>query len=251
MTYTESDLILPTLALLREHPAGLTTSELIRELSSRLELSEEDKRILKNRSDTHFSQKVRNLVSHKTLLKKELSDYERLPGNGRHTITDKGARYIGDNAENAAFLLQSGFTEHDKKAVIEADYQGFIVEEGYLGPLQHTQKRRRSRKLTQLARQHFTQDGRISCAGCGFNFDDFYGPAAKQYIEIHHLKPIFAYEEGDTRQSFEIAVQNLCPLCANCHRMMHRNTAQPLTLEELRGLIKAHESAAKGYVSNR
>lgn len=45
----------------------ITTSKLIEELRNSSEIPAEDKKILKNRSDDIFSQKVRNLISHKIL----------------------------------------------------------------------------------------------------------------------------------------------------------------------------------------
>jgi len=66
--YTERELILPALALLDQHSDGLTTSDLIRELTIILKPDGHDDEILAGRNDTYFSQKVRNLVSHRRLV---------------------------------------------------------------------------------------------------------------------------------------------------------------------------------------
>lgn len=60
--YTERDLWLPTLELLAQTRDGLTTTELIRELADRLAPDGRDGEIIATRTDTYFSQKVRNLV---------------------------------------------------------------------------------------------------------------------------------------------------------------------------------------------
>jgi len=63
----ESDLVLPALRFMAERKDGfIITSELISELEGLFNPTGKDAEIIEGRSDTHFSQKVRNLVSHKT-----------------------------------------------------------------------------------------------------------------------------------------------------------------------------------------
>lgn len=62
----ESDLILPTLRILSSRADGFAkTSELIVELEAYFSPEGVDASLLEGRNDTHFSQKVRNLVSHR------------------------------------------------------------------------------------------------------------------------------------------------------------------------------------------
>ncbi len=91
-TYSEHELVLPTLVLLDQRDAGLTTSDLIRELTAILRPEGHDTEILANRRDTHFSQKVRNLVSHETLVKAGLEVYD----GRRHVITEAGRRHLSE-----------------------------------------------------------------------------------------------------------------------------------------------------------
>jgi hypothetical protein len=64
---SEADLLIPTLRLLASQPNGrMTTSRLISELEILMEPTGEDAEILEGRHDTHFSQIVRNMISHKT-----------------------------------------------------------------------------------------------------------------------------------------------------------------------------------------
>lgn len=46
----------------------------------------------------------------------------------------------------------------------------------------------------------------------------FYGENGKDFIEIHHVKPLSTLEEA-TEIDPEI---DLVPVCLNCHRMLHR-----------------------------
>jgi len=52
------------------------------------------------------------------------------------------------------------------------------------------------------------------------------------------------YEDTDTTILFDQAINNLCPLCANCHRMIHRNRKSPLSVTELKEII------SKAFINN-
>lgn len=66
MTYTESQVRIEALKELDRSKAGrLTTTELIELLEARMKPTGKDAEIADGRSDTYFSQKVRNLVSHR------------------------------------------------------------------------------------------------------------------------------------------------------------------------------------------
>lgn len=75
------------------------------------------------------------------------------------------------------------------------------------------------------------------CLGCEFSFDANYtAEHARGYIEVHHIHPL---SEGSRVVN---PYEDLIPLCANCHRMVHRARDGWLNLEELRELIaKAQE----------
>lgn len=74
----------------------------------------------------------------------------------------------------------------------------------------------------------------VTCKCCGFNYEKVYGEIGKGFIEIHHIKPMYSIKE-------EIIVDpntDLVPLCSNCHKMVHRKKEQPLTIEELKQILK-------------
>ena len=102
--YSEPELVLPALALLERSEPGLTTTDLIRELTLVLRPDGPDGEILAGRSDTYFSQKVRNLVSHRTLLGPGLESYE--PARQHHTITPAGRRYLAEARERGDLAQQ-------------------------------------------------------------------------------------------------------------------------------------------------
>ncbi len=76
-----------------------------------------------------------------------------------------------------------------------------------------------------------------SCMACGFNFFEFYGQRGKNYIEVHHVIPLSEFKK-------EILVNpatDMIVVCANCHRMIHREKNNILTLEELKKIISENE----------
>lgn len=73
----------------------LSTTELIDRLTKRLKPSGKDAQLARNRTDTYFSQKVRNLVSHRNqstgLYARGLADYDK--SNESWTLTKLGRSY--------------------------------------------------------------------------------------------------------------------------------------------------------------
>lgn len=71
------------------------------------------------------------------------------------------------------------------------------------------------------------------CMACGFDFQSFYGERGKDFIEVHHTKPLYDLNE-------EVMVNpetDLVCVCSNCHRIIHRKRDSILTLTELKDII--------------
>ncbi|TCH98915.1 hypothetical protein EJV46_10195 [Roseococcus sp. SYP-B2431] len=93
----ERDLIIPALRAAASRPGGMiTTTELIAVLADEFAPDGQDADILDGRHDTYFSQKVRNLVSHKasstSMFNKGYAVHS--PGNETITITDAGRAFL-------------------------------------------------------------------------------------------------------------------------------------------------------------
>lgn len=73
-----------------------------------------------------------------------------------------------------------------------------------------------------------------TCAACGFDYSEVYGDRGKEWIEVHHIKPLSTFQ-GETMVTPET---DLIPVCANCHRMIHRDSKNVLSVDELKELIK-------------
>lgn len=226
---TESQLILPALFLMSKSNNGIiSTGSLISNLTAIMRPTGTDAEILKGRNDTYFSQKVRNLKSHNTLVNKDLA-INYLDG---FKITDKGRDYIEMHKETIQYLLSEEFNYNDIKEAIDVvskNERGSIISleeiisEGRI-ITKSSQVRERSSRLREIAIEHFSKNNTIHCDCCGVDFYDFYGKEyGKNCIEIHHIKPIFLYKEDTFDQTVDKALKNLIPVCPNCHRIIHKN----------------------------
>lgn len=241
MVYSESDLIMPAMIFIDSENDGITTSVLIKRLEDLLKPGGKDAEIITGRNDTYFSQKVRNLVSHETLEKKGLVVYSKISRNGLFKITPLGQKYIIDNGDRFDFILNNGFSTIQREKIIKSDFSNLVIEEGYIKSTQII-ARKRSGKLVEIAKKHFAVNNKIYCKACNFNFENFYGNIGKNFIEIHHIKPIFTYEDK-IKQSLKQALKNVVPVCSNCHRMIHRNNSNPLSIAMLRQTITENNHA--------
>jgi hypothetical protein len=66
------------------------------------------------------------------------------------------------------------------------------------------------------------------CLACGFDFEAVYGEIGIGFIHVHHLLPLS--EVGD--EYVVDPVQDLRPVCPNCHAMIH-TARPPLRLEDI------------------
>lgn len=156
----ERDLILPALyCISKATNKTLSTSNLIKQLRELLKPTGEELEQLENRLDDRFSQKVRNLRSHRTLERFGYCTYERKNDDGYWTITDEGEKYLNSQQDQINLLLQTGFqavenfTQQDMEETL-AERTGLEFEEedaagiGIIKPFDPTKIRIVSRTLT-------------------------------------------------------------------------------------------------------
>lgn len=247
---TESELIIPSLYFIARKP-GITTSELILELTNMFHPTGEDAQILSGRSDSKFSQIVRNLVAHHTIDEKGLGYvvYEHRGSNGFFSITESGQDYLHNNLSALNYLLDNQFQYQDlvdglqtiseasasQKKILDYD-ENTPINEGRKKLSSHTVTER-SLKLRNAAIQYYSVDGHILCEVCGFDFLEIYGEIGDGFIEMHHKKPLFQYEDEDSAIFLNDAILGVAPLCSNCHRMIHRNRESIMDVDELKRLL--------------
>jgi 5-methylcytosine-specific restriction protein A len=86
-----------------------------------------------------------------------------------------------------------------------------------------------------MARKKCIEHYGTTCCICGFDFEAVYGPLGKDYTNVHHLKPL-----SDINETYQVdPVNDLCPVCPNCHAMIHRKNP-PLTIEQVKGLLATY-----------
>lgn len=239
--YTESDLIIPALQFIKENPNGVTTSQLISHLIDVLKPSGHDMEIIAGRNDTYFSQKVRNLKSHNTLTMKSLAKYNKVGETGIWEITPQGLQYLNKNEPDGLVtsLGNQGFTPEKIQKTVKYNLSETIIEEGGLDTRTTTQ-RNRSNKLRDIAIHEFKKahNNQLFCVICGFNFFETYGELGKDFIESHHLEPLYLIDIEGEKITAEKALEKVALVCSNCHRMIHREKGKMLSTEELKALLK-------------
>lgn len=85
------------------------------------------------------------------------------------------------------------------------------------------------------------------CKICGFDFNKVYGKEiAEGYIEVHHIKQL---AEGE--QVVDPA-KDLLPVCANCHRMLHRRRDNNVSIQELKQMerVSAYSRLMERHFGN-
>ncbi|MFN3492784.1 MAG: HNH endonuclease [Anaerolineales bacterium] len=73
-----------------------------------------------------------------------------------------------------------------------------------------------------------------SCSVCGFDFGKKFGEIGAGFIHVHHLKPL-----SEIRKGYKLnPVEDLRPVCPNCHAMLHQRKPEPYTIERLKAILK-------------
>jgi len=86
------------------------------------------------------------------------------------------------------------------------------------------------------ARQECINKYGFNCFICGFNFQKNYGEIGKDFIHVHHLKPL-----SEIQQEYEVnPIQDLRPVCPNCHAMLHRKIPA-YSIEEIQNILKGQK----------
>ncbi|GAA3877511.1 hypothetical protein GCM10023084_32970 [Streptomyces lacrimifluminis] len=99
----------------------------------------------------------------------------------------------------------------------EIDEDGTTAIEGRL-LVRRALARERDPRLRKLKIQQFRRGERpLQCEVCDFDFSHVYGSLGDGYIEVHHVTPLYISGTRETK------LDDLACLCANCHRMCHRN----------------------------
>lgn len=145
-----------------------------------------------------------------------------------HAINDAQAFFFTTDRHNGRLLIAEMDKFMNRIEEIAADESVSGEVEGHRHLLLSSRIERSSRNRLEAIKLHG-----YKCQACGFDFARTYGELGHNYIEVHHLNPL---AEQDGEQIVNPETDLVC-LCANCHRMVHRNRDQVLTLAELKEIL--------------
>jgi len=117
----------------------------------------------------------------------------------------------------------------------EVEDEDFSAKEGKLLFKYHRYRERDSKLAKRKKDRVLNIKGKLECEVCEFDFASEYGDLGNGFIECHHRVPL-----SELDQERETRLDDLALVCANCHRMLHRNTA--LSIEELKSLIRDNKN---------
>ena len=107
---------------------------------------------------------------------------------------------------------------------VSEDSQDFYREGSKMAVL--VNKYERNSEAREKCIEHY---GAI-CSACEFDFKEEYGDIGKGFIHVHHLIPI-----SEIGNSYNIdPINDLIPVCPNCHAMIHKRKPNPFTIEEIK-----------------
>jgi len=119
--------------------------------------------------------------------------------------------------------------ETEDTAVIEA-------QEGKVLYRLHKYYERDASIIRKKKQEVLQRQGKLCCQVCGFDFFQTYGPLGEFYMECHHTKPVSRMADNEKTKLADLAL-----VCANCHRMLHRQI-ETLSIEQLRRLVQQYQA---------
>lgn len=141
---------------------------------------------------------------------------------GLNKIAEQIKNTISDS-ELTKNLYRIGDDEEDEK---------LRVKEGKVIYKLH-KHRERNPKLNKKKKDWYLKKyGKLDCEVCGFDFYEIYGELGKGFMECHHKTPL-SQMEGESITT----LNDLALVCANCHRMLHREL-DTLSVAELKKMMK-------------
>ena len=127
-------------------------------------------------------------------------------------------KYAADPAELAAAANVIRLAIVDLEVdLIRLDDEDEDAEEGALKLRVHYARERSPKLAAKKKAQVLERHGALKCEVCAFDFGAVYGALGNGYIEAHHTRPVAKLTAGERTK-----VSDLALVCANCHRMLHR-----------------------------
>ncbi|MUH36951.1 HNH endonuclease [Zobellia amurskyensis] len=141
---------------------------------------------------------------------------------GLNKIAEKIKNTVS-NSELTKNLYRIGDDEEDEEIQVK---EGKVIYKLH-------KHRERNPKLNKKKKDTYLKKfGKLDCEVCGFDFYEIYGELGKGFMECHHRTPL-SQIDGESITT----LNDLALVCANCHRMLHREL-DILSVAELKKMIK-------------
>lgn len=191
-------------------------------------------------TDHNFYDHVRDMIAHNPQMAQE--------------DEETALQYSVQLRTYSSFLQSKAFTSlfKPKRARKAKPTTADVQQPQTAAPTQPTERHltEGERKHTEFERLHRNPALRQACINkygyqcqcCGMNFADMYGEElGSRFIEVHHLKMLSTYDESRPADY----VENLVPLCANCHAMIHHIERSEHPLRDLRQAFRGEKRELK------
>jgi len=91
-----------------------------------------------------------------------------------------------------------------------------------------------------VARRKCIEKHGCKCSVCGFDFEREYGEIGKGFIHVHHI-----VELSKIGAAYKVdPVNDLRPVCPNCHAMLHHMARPARSIDELKDIVAESKSRA-------
>lgn len=132
-------------------------------------------------------------------------------------------------------FLNRGFSDNKTSKTQDSETVFREADEGNQLYVTHKTYERNS-ELPKM-KKHITLEkvGSLKCEICDFDFYEKYGEHGKGFMECHHIYPVSKMEKGDKTK-----IDDLALVCANCHRMIHREKDNWLSLDEMKNICNGN-----------
>jgi 5-methylcytosine-specific restriction protein A len=161
-------------------------------------------------------------------------DYTGKPTNGNKLDRQILTEFLEDPVQMTAIAseIRASIERGDVEIppVDDVDFNDAEAQEGKLLLARHLRRERNPRLRKKKIDSVRAQGKPVACEVCTFDFATTYGHLGTDYIEVHHVLPLYISGVVKTR------LPDLALLCANCHRMIHRGPSW-LTPDALRALL--------------
>jgi hypothetical protein len=146
-------------------------------------------------------------------------------------LTDAGGR-TGEPVTTSSEQLREFRAGKDFARALHEEVWSGTYSEGSVKQVRVNRFERDEHARTACIRHHGT-----TCKVCGVDLTSVYGPVAAGFIHVHHLLQL-----SDIRSDYTVnPVEDLVPVCPNCHAIIHRHNP-PYSIREVKRFVSSSHS---------